>query len=207
MWCRQEMLLVLQNHQKPPLNMYLRCGALSLSTAQPTVFAADMFTVYPSRPHPPSANWRGALSEFGRSCRRGSGEGFNRLRCDVTGLDLPVCMLSPLPLSSQFGESNIVSLYFPWRSKSHISPQPVDEAFRPLVLCPPFIFNWASRPRRCWALTNSLGQSPSWEANRCSATQQTPGMLWKPQVHCRIQNSPPLTHDRAKLIRSTNSIL
>jgi hypothetical protein len=38
-------------------------------------------------------------------------------------------------------------------------------------------------------LTNSMEQSPSWEANRSSAAQEIPHILWNPKVHRRIQNS------------------
>jgi hypothetical protein len=40
-------------------------------------------------------------------------------------------------------------------------------------------------------LTNYMEQSPSWEANRSSATQEIPRILWNPKVHYRIQKSPP----------------
>ena len=101
--------------------MCLYRSALSRNTTQQTVFAADMFTVYPSGPHPPSANWRAALSEFGRFYCRGTGEGFNRLRCDVTGLDLPVCTLSislSLPLSVR-REKHCLSLLYVTKLISH----------------------------------------------------------------------------------------
>ena len=42
-----------------------------------------------------------------------------------------------------------------------------------------------------YLLTYSMEQSPSWEANRFSASQKIPRILRNPKVHCRIDNSPP----------------
>jgi hypothetical protein len=47
--------------------------------------------------------------------------------------------------------------------------------------------NWFDYPHN----TYSLEQSPSWKANRFSASQKIPRILWNPKVHYRIQKCPP----------------
>ena len=42
-----------------------------------------------------------------------------------------------------------------------------------------------------YLLTYSMEQSPSWEANWFSASQEIPRILWNQKVHYSIHNSPP----------------
>ena len=42
-----------------------------------------------------------------------------------------------------------------------------------------------------YLLAYSMEQSPSWEANGFSASQEIPRILWNPKVHYRIHNCPP----------------
>jgi len=41
------------------------------------------------------------------------------------------------------------------------------------------------------SVTHSMKQSSSWEANRFSASQEIPRILWKPKVQYRVYKSPP----------------
>jgi len=60
------------------------------------------------------------------------------------------------------------------------------------------VHNWSSNINCLLFLTHlftySMEQSPSWEADRFSASKEIPSILWNPKVYCRIYKSPPPVH-------------
>ena len=49
---------------------------------------------------------------------------------------------------------------------------------------------------------NSLQQSASWRANSSSASQELLRVVWHPNVHCRVHNSPAHIH----ILSQTNAV-
>jgi hypothetical protein len=63
------------------------------------------------------------------------------------------------------------------------------------------LYKTSLRIRHTLSRKSSLMElSPSWEAANCAATQELPGILWNPKVHC-----PPLSLSWARSIQSIPS--
>ena len=58
--------------------------------------------------------------------------------------------------------------------------------FRTLMVANKATYKWY-----CALIHLHRAQSPSWEANSSSASQEILRILWNPKVNCRFQNSPP----------------
>ena len=71
-----------------------------------------------------------------------------------------------------------------WRYRAESDPIPSISAIT-------FITRFSRKPT--YLLTYSTEQRPSWEANRFSASQEIPRILWNPKVHCHThKGSPPV---------------
>ena len=53
------------------------------------------------------------------------------------------------------------------------------------------LVHWCVHPVLTHLLTYSIQQSPSWEANLSSASQEIPLIVWNPKVHFLIPTCPP----------------
>ena len=57
------------------------------------------------------------------------------------------------------------------------------------------------------SLTFSIQHSPSWEADRFSASQEIPHILWNPKDHYRTYKSPPPVFTLSQVILSSHLCL
>ena len=70
---------------------------------------------------------------------------------------------------------------------------------RPVKYCYSNIIYDGSDPLELTLLTYFMQQSPSWEANHFSVSQEIPRILWNPKAHYRIHKCPPPVHTLSQL--------
>jgi len=61
-----------------------------------------------------------------------------------------------------------------------------------LIYVAVLVFNLKLTDQLTNRLTDYMEQSPSWDVNSCSASQEIPNLSWNTKVHCCVQNSLPL---------------
>jgi hypothetical protein len=121
-------------------------------------------------------------------------------------------LLSPIRLSCQIVSSSDVTsaikFFTPLDATFHTSAhltlvwQLVRHKSHPAVYACTCIttWNWPIEYLLSYLLAYSMEQSPSWEANWFSASQDIPCILWKPKVHYRIHRYPPLVPNSDQIL-------
>ena len=82
---------------------------------------------------------------------------------------------------------------FPYPELASSNPYPhIPLTEDPSYYYPPTYLTYLLTYLITYLLTYSMEQSPYWKVKRFSASQEIPHILWNPNVHYHIHNSPPL---------------